>query len=783
MDENLKAAYALNLCTVSVSQIVDYDDEFILEQEYENVLNNINLQNIPKDSSLRKILIEILNTITFFRIQKIEKEKIELRYQQRVRNKLWSAVPSFGSLFAGGIIPMAVSLATQLGTGYMNYRREKASILLDREMDELSLRITLVEQLNALRRELFSTAWDLASTHEYNDSYRLSESQIKQYNAILCDSDPVRRYERLTSFESLINPDEKKPYPYPPLYYYIGNAANEVFQNNPRNYSDSQKKDYYNIAKENYRKFLGFESAYLLRVDSIMAAGALEYAELLMAEDYSSNMGEIIKALKTAEKHAGTSLDVLQLCAVTYMRIFYAQPGNETALSMSISLLKRLINEGYDRYTNAQLLNGLYLYVYTKHNQCSLHDTVCVDMHNLGYAISPEYLVLPESISGNELNEAESQKSFLETELIKKQQALLKKKTVLVVREFIKKYTIAYNRIIPAANVNVEYPDSYFLDEDNCRYIRLNDIERVLMTSEADYYLARLRETVFPREVLSLLNKLHSSIREMEDLIDDSTEAKLRKSVISAIEAQSDTLSDLQEKLEGTPGNFSKHDFATLFNITFGDFTRAYFEILREALRAKINWMKEPIQFDNADACLQRLCSIEGIPTPEYLLEHSVKSKEESPAKVYFKYELLGDRIRESVETVDKKKSMEELFSKYENEIILDPDKAEIILGSENTFARCASTNPLKDVLKEQSTHPIALLKLKNRITADYYLFTDKEIICCSTNPLKKSAKRVGYGDIGWENLNTIRIGDEKLSSQGINLDRFAKLLEELAQL
>lgn len=62
-------------------------------------------------------------------------------------------------------------------------------------------------------------------------------------------------------------------------------------------------------------------------------------------------------------------------------------------------------------------------------------------------------------------------------------------------------------------------------------------------------------------------------------------------------------------------------------------------------------------------------------------------------------------------------------------------------------------------------------------------MFTDEEIICSYTNPLKKSAKRVGYGDIGWENLNTIRIGDEKLSGQGINLDRFAKLLEELAQL
>ena len=32
IQDKLKAAYALNMCTVSVSQIIDYNDEYILEQ-------------------------------------------------------------------------------------------------------------------------------------------------------------------------------------------------------------------------------------------------------------------------------------------------------------------------------------------------------------------------------------------------------------------------------------------------------------------------------------------------------------------------------------------------------------------------------------------------------------------------------------------------------------------------------------------------------------------------------------------------------------------------------
>ena len=34
-EEKIRAAYALNMCMVSVSQIIDYDDLNILEQEYQ----------------------------------------------------------------------------------------------------------------------------------------------------------------------------------------------------------------------------------------------------------------------------------------------------------------------------------------------------------------------------------------------------------------------------------------------------------------------------------------------------------------------------------------------------------------------------------------------------------------------------------------------------------------------------------------------------------------------------------------------------------------------------
>ena len=179
-EEKLRAAYVLNMCTVSVSQIVDYNDEYILEQEYEAILNNLNLEQMPKDEALLNILKELLDTITFFRIYEKKKNMIEKKYQHRVKNAIWNAVPNFGLLIAGGNpISMVISLASNIGIGYMNYRRTRADLALEHENEMLELQITAIEQLNALKRELFTTSWRLADEYNFSDKYRLTERQIK----------------------------------------------------------------------------------------------------------------------------------------------------------------------------------------------------------------------------------------------------------------------------------------------------------------------------------------------------------------------------------------------------------------------------------------------------------------------------------------------------------------------------------------------------------------------------------------------------------------------------
>ncbi len=359
-DEKLKAAYALNICTVSVSQIIDYNDIYFLEREYDTILNNLNLEEMPKDEALLDILKQLLDVITFFRIQEGDRALMEREYTQKMKNAIWSSVPNLTVVLAtGNPVAMAVSLASQVGIGYMNYRKEKANIALEKERAEWELQRSAMEQFNGLRRELFDTAWRLADEYEFPDEYRITERQIKQFNNILLDPNDLRRYERLSYIE-----DKFKAYP--PFWYYLGNAANGVSQS--QDIDSATRNDYRARAQNLFSHFLNLTKHNLFREDQLVAECALEYVDLI---DDKTKQLELIQL---AIKSAGNAFDVLQLCAMAYLKI------GET--SAACNILRMLVNESYNEQINSQILSSIYVHTFisgqrnTKNEYETLYDRV-----------------------------------------------------------------------------------------------------------------------------------------------------------------------------------------------------------------------------------------------------------------------------------------------------------------------------------------------------------------------------------------------------------------------
>lgn len=337
-EKKLMAAYALNLCTVSVSQIVDYDDIGFLEYEYEAILNNLNLENMPKDEELLKILKQLLDVITFFKIQEEDKNILEKEYQYKLKNAIWSAVPNINVLVGNSPASIALSLASQIGTGYMNYRKVKAELGLENNNKLWSLQKSAMEQFNGLKKELFDTAWRLADKYGFKDEFRLTERQITQFNQILLDNDPLRKCERLEYIKS-------KFQAYPPFFYYLANSANDVFRNDT--YGLEIRSKYKIIAIENYQYFLNLTQYNILREDQLEASASLELFEIL--EDKKEN----IRLLERAIKASDNTFDVVQICAIAYLRLGLKEKAKE--------FLRYLMNEKYNYEINAQLLSKLYV--------------------------------------------------------------------------------------------------------------------------------------------------------------------------------------------------------------------------------------------------------------------------------------------------------------------------------------------------------------------------------------------------------------------------------------
>lgn len=344
LENKRRAAYALNLCTVSVSQIIDYEDLIVLEQEYEAILNNLNLEAMPKDEPLLLIIKQILDVITFFRIDKVERAFIEEEYNKQVRNAIWSAVPNFGMLIAGGnLMTAGVAIATQIGMGYMNYRNNRNEYQSERNRKLWQLQKAAIEQFNGLRRELFDTAWRLADKYEFPDKYRLTERQITNYNEILQDPNIIRRYERLDAIKEYFEA-------YPPFWYYLGSVANKIY----RERKDLECNYYKAMAISAFEKYWKINEKGLLREDQIAAGCALEYIDILLdSMDEVSKTDRIETLMRQAIEYSGRANDVLQCCAFYNLRI------NE--YEEAAKLYKYLVNESYNTLFNAQILSSLYV--------------------------------------------------------------------------------------------------------------------------------------------------------------------------------------------------------------------------------------------------------------------------------------------------------------------------------------------------------------------------------------------------------------------------------------
>lgn len=725
--DQLKAAYALNLCTVSVSQIVDYKDLNVLEQEYELILNNLNLHNMPKDQALLHILRQILDTVTFFRIYEGDKMMLEKKYQQKIKNAIWNAIPSFALVAFGDPYTFAMSMIASVGMGYMNYRKEKANTLTEREEQEWTLQRSAIEQFNALRRELFDTAWRLSDSYEFDDKYRLTESQISQYNSILMDSIPLRKYERLNSIKDNFEA-------YPPFWYYLANAAMDVVNvyKNETAFGDniSAINKYTQLAEQNYQKYLD-KDIDLLRNNYIRSACDLEYAALLLdslprieENEKKLRLCEINYLIDDAIKHCGSKLDILQIASIYYLKINKAEEATKH--------LRKLVIENYNTKTNSQLLSFIYL-------QETVFDTNKFRPNTLKYKELVQFTdrtnLIPWVDSEKELTK-EHLRNINEL-FLNNQKNKLYSYFEAIVNTIFHKEIISYNKELYNRHNMVDVDDAFFEDTIDARKER--DEEYKKLYSREDEWKRFTAELSGNTIIISLNKHINKLLRSLDKLvqvafnlnIDPEKDLASIKEVltkkhisfkeISFDEAKSSITDEsiiqqikyLKNKIE--KNEFDFEDYLRLSSLTLTIIMEKFIEDFVMNFWTKViapkNAYKELV---NIESNFSDFCNVEGLPSLEQLCSQGYNNRNiPEEYKIFDLFSCFedGKNIEEQIR-IEKK--LEALFKSYE-------EKGTLFKENKDGLTFTTDTIFINNHLKTIPNNDTTTIRNKGRVLAYFH--------------------------------------------------------------
>ena len=192
---------ALNYCRVSISRITATGYKAILDQEYNDILDNIDPAVLSGDNDLLGLFDAMLELFSADLLRSEESAHFLAIRNRRMATRLSEALKETrvrGMSFGSSIISASFSA---LGT-YLRYRflPEK----YERDLDEANWTIQHehMKEYAALRRKFFRTSAMLVTRYGLPSRTLLAEEQIKTFQALLADDDAEKHLRLSAYFEN-----------------------------------------------------------------------------------------------------------------------------------------------------------------------------------------------------------------------------------------------------------------------------------------------------------------------------------------------------------------------------------------------------------------------------------------------------------------------------------------------------------------------------------------------------------------------------------------------------
>jgi len=149
---------ALNYCHNSLYKIIEYNDRIILDDEYNNIISNINLTKIPDQETIQ-VVLRLMDALTKFKLSENEKEHLNKIYEKRAEKALYDGLRfSVHSVKDGAVSAIqlnwakAAASAANIKDVYRDYRDQMATYRLELEERIWQLESEALVEINELNK-------------------------------------------------------------------------------------------------------------------------------------------------------------------------------------------------------------------------------------------------------------------------------------------------------------------------------------------------------------------------------------------------------------------------------------------------------------------------------------------------------------------------------------------------------------------------------------------------------------------------------------------------------
>ncbi len=331
-------ALALNYCRASLCKIVSYNDRIVVDEEYSNIINNIDLTKI-RDEEITNLIRELADSISPFKLQEGDKERFLGKYERKATTAVYLSLSGADALFygnGGDPFVLAAMDLVQTGGAYEDYTGNMEDYRKAFGENLWKLEKDAVVGLKDIQKDFLETCWRLMKQHGRPEDWRVTEEQMEHYVNVLKDGDQERKLRELRIIEG----DFKT---YPPFWYHYGRAA--------------QGRAEVNLALTAYQTIERLHKG-LLREDHLYSSALMNRIQLL---DDENEEGEIERCLMEIAGNSPQDWRKNIFCAIKFSEYMEYEAATERLITnienqKNIPLSMRVLGEIYMKQTNVSFL-------------------------------------------------------------------------------------------------------------------------------------------------------------------------------------------------------------------------------------------------------------------------------------------------------------------------------------------------------------------------------------------------------------------------------------------